>query len=82
MKINCWSQSTLTGLPDGTRELLHYEIGQSESHSAWEAFFKNLQERGLNLDGVKVVVARWDEWVACCAQNLGASSATSTVYHS
>lgn len=43
--------------PDGTRELLHYEIAQSESHSAWEAFFKSLQERGLNLDGVKVVVS-------------------------
>jgi putative transposase len=43
--------------PEGTRELLHYEIAQSESHSAWEAVFKNLQERGLNLDGIKVVVA-------------------------
>jgi putative transposase len=45
--------------PDGTRELLHSEIAQSESQNAWEAFFKRLQERGLNLDEVKVVVARW-----------------------
>jgi putative transposase len=43
--------------PDGTRQLLHYEIAQSESQSAWEAFFKHLQERGLNLDGVEVVVS-------------------------
>jgi putative transposase len=43
--------------PDGTRELLHYEIAQSESQAAWEAFFKCLQERGLNLNGVEVVVS-------------------------
>jgi transposase-like protein len=43
--------------PDGTRELLHDEIAQSESHRAWEAFFQHLQERGLNLDEVQVVVS-------------------------
>ncbi len=43
--------------PDGTRELLHYEIAQSESQAAWEEFFKGLQVRGLNLDGVEVVVS-------------------------
>jgi transposase-like protein len=43
--------------PDSTRELLHYEIAQSESQAAWESFFKGLQERGLNLDGVEVVVS-------------------------
>jgi putative transposase len=42
---------------DGTRELLHYEIAQSESQAAWEAFFKSLQERGLNLDALTVVVS-------------------------
>jgi putative transposase len=42
---------------DGTRELLHYEIAQSESQTGWEAFFKCLQERGLNLNGVEVVVS-------------------------
>jgi putative transposase len=42
---------------DGAREILHYEIAQSESQSAWEAFFKGLQEQGLNLDGVEVVVS-------------------------
>jgi putative transposase len=42
---------------DGTRELLHYEIAQSESQAAWEAFFKSLQERGLNLDALKLVVS-------------------------
>jgi putative transposase len=43
--------------PDGTRELVHYEIAQSESQAAWEAFFNHLHERGLNLDGVEVVVS-------------------------
>lgn len=43
--------------PDGTREILHYEIAQSESQLAWESFFKGLQERGLNLAGVEVVVS-------------------------
>lgn len=43
--------------PDGTREILHYEIAESESQAAWESFFKGLQARGLNLDGVEVVVS-------------------------
>ena len=43
--------------PDGTRELLHYEIAQSESQAAWEGFFKGLQERGLKLDGVELVAS-------------------------
>jgi putative transposase len=43
--------------PDGTREILHYDIAESESQLAWESFFKGLQERGLNLDGVEVVVS-------------------------
>jgi putative transposase len=43
--------------PDGTRELLHYEIAQSESQAGWEAFFKSLHERGLNLEALKVVVS-------------------------
>lgn len=43
--------------PDGTREILHYEIAQSESQASWDVFFKHLQERGLNIDGVKVVVS-------------------------
>jgi transposase-like protein len=42
---------------DGTREILHYEIAERESQAAWESFFKGLQERGLNLDGVEVVVS-------------------------
>jgi putative transposase len=67
---------------DGTREILHYEIAQSESQAAWESFFKGLQERGLNLDGVEVVVARWNQWIARCAQNLGSSGPTSIVHHS
>ena len=43
--------------PDGTRQIFHYEIAQSESLAAWSAFFTHLQERGLNLDGVEVVVS-------------------------
>jgi transposase-like protein len=43
--------------PEGTRQLLHYEIAQSESQDAWEALFKHLQERGLNLEGVEVIVS-------------------------
>ena len=43
--------------PDGPRQLLHYEIAQSESQDAWEALFKHLQERGLNLEGVEVIVS-------------------------
>jgi len=51
--------------PDGTRQLLHYEIAQSESQAAWEVFFKHLQERGLPFDGVEVVVSDGTNGLPC-----------------
>lgn len=43
--------------PDGTRQILHYEIAHSESQLAWGSFFEQLQQRGLNLAGIELVVS-------------------------
>jgi putative transposase len=42
---------------DGTRQILHYEIAHSESQLAWGSFFEQLQQRGLNLPAIELVVS-------------------------
>jgi putative transposase len=42
---------------DGSYELLHYEIATAEGEAQWATFFGQLIERGLQADGVEVVVS-------------------------
>jgi transposase-like protein len=42
--------------PDGTQQILHYEVASQESQEHWENFFENLVKRGFNSEQVKLVV--------------------------
>ena len=43
--------------PDGTHEVLHYEIAEQEDTQSWETFFAHLIERGLDPSAVALVVS-------------------------
>ncbi|MGD1932689.1 MAG: transposase [Leptolyngbyaceae cyanobacterium] len=43
--------------PDGTHEMLHYEIAQQEDTTAWQSLFEHLMARGLDPETVQVVVS-------------------------
>ncbi len=43
--------------PDGTYQLLHYEIAEGEDSQSWLNFFTHLIERGLNPQAVKLIVS-------------------------
>ncbi|MGJ3251967.1 MAG: transposase [Elainellaceae cyanobacterium] len=43
--------------PDGHHELLHYEIALKEETEAWTQVFEHLIERGLDPNGVTLVVS-------------------------
>lgn len=43
--------------PDGHYHLLHYEVAQAEDEQSWQAFWQHLLERGLQANGVKLVVS-------------------------
>ena len=43
--------------PDGSYQLLHYEIASQEDIQSWENFFRHLIERGLNPEAVKLIVS-------------------------
>ncbi len=43
--------------PDGTYQLLHYEIAEGEDSQSWFNFFEHLIERGLNPQAVKLIVS-------------------------
>jgi len=43
--------------PDGTHEVLHYEIAEQEDTQGWEIFFAHLIERGLDPAAVELVVS-------------------------
>jgi transposase-like protein len=43
--------------PDGTQQILHYEVASQESQEHWENFFENLVKRGFNSEQVKLVVS-------------------------
>lgn len=42
---------------DGSYEMLHYEIAKTEGEQEWQTFFEHLIERGLQAEGVKLVVS-------------------------
>lgn len=41
---------------DGTREVIDYRVETGESASAWSRFIENLRERGLECNGVKLII--------------------------
>jgi transposase-like protein len=43
--------------PDGTYQLLHYEIAEGEDSQSWLNFFTHLIERGLEPQAVKLIVS-------------------------
>ena len=43
--------------PDGSYQLLHYEIAEGEDSQSWHFFFDHIIERGLNPEGVKLIVS-------------------------
>ena len=43
--------------PDGTRQVLQYEVAPQESQADWQTFFEHLQARGLDLSAVELVVS-------------------------
>ena len=43
--------------PNGTYEVLHYEIAEQEDTQGWAAFFEHLIERGLDPSAVELVVS-------------------------
>jgi putative transposase len=42
---------------DGAYEMLHYEVAEEEGEADWGRFFEHLMERGLQAEGVKLVVS-------------------------
>jgi transposase-like protein len=43
--------------PDGTHEMLHYEIAEQEDTTTWKTLFEHLIDRGLDPEAVQVVVS-------------------------
>jgi putative transposase len=43
--------------PDGTSQILHYEVAPQESQADWQAFFEHLAARGLDLGAVELIVS-------------------------
>jgi|APDOM4702015191_1054821.scaffolds.fasta_scaffold60957_1 transposase-like protein len=43
--------------PDGTRQVLHYEVAPQESQADWQTFFEHLQSRGVDLSAIELVVS-------------------------
>lgn len=57
--------------PDGTHELLHYEIASQEEAATWQSVFEHLIARGLDPKAVKVVVSDGSKGLlAAMAQTL------------
>jgi putative transposase len=42
-------------LPDGTKEVLDFRVGRSESEREWEVFLNDLQKRGLTEEGLEII---------------------------
>jgi putative transposase len=42
-------------LPDGTKEVLDFRVGWSESERQWEVFLNDLQKRGLTEEGLEII---------------------------
>lgn len=43
--------------PDGRYHIFHYEIAEIETEQTWSAFFEHLIERGLNPEGLELLVS-------------------------
>ena len=43
--------------PDGRYHLLHYEVAEAEEEATWQTFWQHLIERGLDPQGVDLVVS-------------------------
>ena len=43
--------------PDGSYQLLHYEIAKAEDSESWQSFFGHLTQRGLKPKTVKLIVS-------------------------
>lgn len=43
--------------PDGTHEMLHYEIAEQEETTAWQSLFEHVMARGLDPETVQVVIS-------------------------
>jgi len=43
--------------PDGNYHILHYEVAQTEDEKSWSCFFDHMIERGLDPQGVELVVS-------------------------
>lgn len=42
-------------LADGTKEVLDFRVGRSESEREWEVFLNDLQKRGLTEEGLEII---------------------------
>ena len=49
--------SAMAVWPNGTYQLLHYEIAEGEESQSWLNFFAHLIERGFNPQAVKLIVS-------------------------
>ena len=43
--------------PDGSYEILHYEVSEGEGEAQWNPFFQQMIDRGLTPEAVKLVVS-------------------------
>lgn len=43
--------------PDGSYEMLHYEVSEGEGEAQWNPFFQQMIDRGLTPEAVKLVVS-------------------------
>jgi putative transposase len=43
--------------PDGTQQIVHYEVAPQESQTQWQTFFEHLAARGVDLSAVELVVS-------------------------
>lgn len=43
--------------PDGTHEIVHYEVATQEDNQSWSTFFTHLIERGITPEDVRLVVS-------------------------
>jgi putative transposase len=43
--------------PDGTQQIVHYEVAPQESQTQWQTFFEHLAARGVDLSAIELVVS-------------------------
>ena len=67
---------------DGTYHLLHYEIAEGEDSQSWLNFFNHLIERGLNPQGIKLIVSDGTERAARSDDTVLTQCPTTTMHNS